>query len=123
MIGGVGHGTLYGFRCWGPNWPHVPAWTRHNSGAGFIADVDPEGNRFNPNKVLFDPYAPELSHNLLAPEIPLTSGDEGVFGTGGPSTAACRDGSSTQARGRPRASWSPIRRRSSCDPSCLPRMP
>lgn len=83
MIGGVGHGTLYGFRCWGPNWPHVPAWTRHNSGAGFIADVDPEGNRFNPNKVLFDPYAPELSHNLLAPEIPLTGGDEGVFGTGG----------------------------------------
>ena len=32
---------------------------------GFIADVDASGNRFNPNKLLFDPYALELSHDPL----------------------------------------------------------
>jgi isoamylase len=31
--------------------------------AGFVSDVDAQGNRFNPNKLLFDPYARELSHD------------------------------------------------------------
>ena len=57
-------GTLYGFRCWGPNWPFTTAWERGGSGAGFLADVDARGHRFNPNKLLFDPYARELSHDL-----------------------------------------------------------
>ena len=62
-------GTLYGFRCWGPNWPFDPAWSRGNSGAGFITDVDADGHRYNPNKLLFDPYARELSHDRETPEI------------------------------------------------------
>ncbi|MDO5498999.1 MAG: alpha-amylase family glycosyl hydrolase [Propionibacteriaceae bacterium] len=82
-LANAGPGTLYAFRCWGPNWPFDPRWTRHGSNDGFIADVDGDGNRFNPNKVLFDPYALELTHNLMAPEITLTGGDPGVFGTGG----------------------------------------
>ncbi|WP_432558955.1 alpha-amylase family glycosyl hydrolase [Granulicoccus sp. GXG6511] len=82
-LGNAGPGTLYAFRCWGLNWPFDPAWTRHGSAAGFIADVDGSGNRFNPNKVLFDPYALEISHNLLAPEIQRTGGDPIIFATGG----------------------------------------
>src|SRR5215470_11136626 len=55
--------TLYAFRAWGPNWPFDSGWARGGSSAGFIADVDASGNRFDPNKVLFDPYAVELTHD------------------------------------------------------------
>jgi isoamylase len=57
----------YGYRAWGPNWTFDPAWTPGSS-AGFISDVNNAGDRFNPNKLLLDPYALEVSHN------PLTSG-------------------------------------------------
>jgi glycogen operon protein len=57
----------YGFRCWGPNWSWVPSW-RPGSLDGFGADVDSEGNRFNPNKLVYDPYALELSHDPFSPE-------------------------------------------------------
>ncbi len=53
----------YGYRAWGPNWPYDPAW-KPGSQAGFIADVDGEGHRFNPNKLTLDPYAREISHGL-----------------------------------------------------------
>ncbi len=52
----------YGYRVWGPNWVYDPRWVP-GSNHGFLADVDAFGNRFNPNKVLFDPYAKELSHD------------------------------------------------------------
>jgi glycogen operon protein len=68
--------TLYGFRCWGPNWPYDPAWSRGGSLAGFLADFDIEGNRFNPNKVLFDPYARELTHDRAAVEHLLATHGE-----------------------------------------------
>ncbi|MDP3673303.1 MAG: isoamylase [Telluria sp.] len=56
-------GTLYyGYRAWGPNWPYSASWTAGSS-TGFISDVDASGNRFNPNKLLSDPYARELSHD------------------------------------------------------------
>ena len=56
-------GTLYyGYRAWGPNWPYSASWTK-GSGIGFVSDVDAAGNRFNPNKLLSDPYALELSHD------------------------------------------------------------
>ncbi|MFC5513391.1 glycogen debranching protein [Massilia jejuensis] len=56
-------GTLYyGYRAWGPNWPYNASWTK-GSALGFISDVDAAGNRFNPNKLLSDPYALELSHD------------------------------------------------------------
>jgi glycogen operon protein len=29
--------------------------------SGFITDCDANGNRFNPNKVLYDPYGKEMS--------------------------------------------------------------
>ncbi|MEH1013531.1 isoamylase [Micromonospora sp. CPCC 206060] len=60
-------GTVwYGYRAWGPNWPYSTSWTPGSS-AGFISDVDAAGNRFNPNKLLVDPYAREISHDPLRP--------------------------------------------------------
>jgi glycogen operon protein len=63
-------GTIfYGYRAWGPNWLFDDAWTP-GSAAGFVADVDGSGNRFNPNKLLLDPYALEISHTPLTPAYP-----------------------------------------------------
>lgn len=62
-------GTLYyGYRAWGPNWPYNSSWTKGSS-LGFITDVDAAGNRFNPNKLLTDPYALELSHDPTTPTM------------------------------------------------------
>ncbi len=61
--------VYYGYRVWGPNWTFDSAWTP-GSAAGFVADVDGGGNRFNPNKLLLDPYALEISHNPLTPAHP-----------------------------------------------------
>jgi isoamylase len=68
---GVTGTVYYGYRAWGPNWPYVNTWTK-GSGSGFISDVDAAGNRFNPNKLLIDPYALEISQD--------------------PVTATCKDG-------------------------------
>ena len=79
-VEGIGAGTLYAFRAWGPNWPYDESWTRGGSNAGFVTDCDSAGNRFNPNKVLFDPYAKEISHDKSNPEVL-----EMVTGTDNPS--------------------------------------
>lgn len=58
---------FYGFRVWGPNWEYTPEWqpgTTH----GFKSDVDMHGNRFNPNKLVYDPRALEISHDPVNPE-------------------------------------------------------
>jgi isoamylase len=58
-------GTIYyGYRAWGPNWPYETTWTKGScKGCQGDCDVDNEGNRFNPNKLLLDPYALEVSHD------------------------------------------------------------
>ena len=53
---GISGTVYYGYRAWGPNWTYDSGWTK-GSGLGFVADVDAAGNRFNPNKLLMDPYA------------------------------------------------------------------
>ena len=58
-VEGLGPGQHYGFVAWGPNWKYDPTWFP-GSIKGFEADVDADGNRFNPNKLLFDPYARAL---------------------------------------------------------------
>lgn len=58
-VEGVGRGTAYGYVAWGPNWTYDEAWYP-GSIAGFHADVDALGNRFNPNKLLQDPWAKVL---------------------------------------------------------------
>lgn len=57
-VEGVGVGQHYGFIVWGPNWTYDPEFLPGTAKgiAGFKTDVDAEGNRMNPNKLLFDPY-------------------------------------------------------------------
>lgn len=76
--------TLYAFRVWGPNWPYNTSWTRGNSNAGFITDVDTNGHRFNPNKVLYDPYGLEMTHDKETPAFLAAGHDGGMYGTGSP---------------------------------------
>ena len=56
-------GAIYAVRLWGPNWTYSSDWKRGGSSEGFISDCDSNGNRFNPNKVVFDPYAKEITHD------------------------------------------------------------
>ena len=70
-VPGVRPGALYGLRAWGPNWPHDPSWAP-GSGAGFIAHVDAAGNRFNPNKLLLDPYAKAMTGDVVRVLDPVT---------------------------------------------------
>lgn len=62
-ISGDLKGAIYAFRLWGPNWKYSSNWKRGGSSEGFISDCDSNGNRFNPNKVVFDPYAREMTHD------------------------------------------------------------
>ena len=81
-IGGLGAGALLGWRVWGPNWPYDEAWVP-GSAAGFISDLDEDGNRFNPNKVLFDPYSREITHSAFTDALEELGVNDGVLGTGG----------------------------------------
>ncbi|HET7503111.1 MAG TPA: alpha-amylase family glycosyl hydrolase [Kofleriaceae bacterium] len=74
--------ALYGFRAWGPNWTFSTSWTP-GSAAGFVTDVDASGNRYNPNKLLLDPYARELSHDKTSMALLAAGLDGGAYGTGG----------------------------------------
>lgn len=67
----------YGYRAWGAGWTYDPSW-KPGSSTGFVADVDKEGGRFNPNKLLLDPYAREVSHDPLTPQHL----DPAVYATG-----------------------------------------
>jgi isoamylase len=125
-IGGIEPGVLYAFRVWGPGWDVAQDWTRGDSGAGFTADFDTVGNRFNPNKVLFDPYAREISHNLSHPALAGTQGATGaaeVRGTGGVIVRGRPHANSTRAGGRRSPSWSTTRPRPACGRGGAPRMP
>jgi glycogen operon protein len=55
-------GTHYGLRVWGPNFTYHTQW-RPGTEFGFKNDVDKAGNRFNPNKVISDPYSLAISHD------------------------------------------------------------
>ena len=84
-VAGIGAGTLYAFRAWGPNWEYSEEWNRGNSSAGFKKDYDAQGNRFNPNKVLFDPYAKEISHDKSHPDVlAMVTGGTGSDGSSNP---------------------------------------
>lgn len=70
---GITGPVYYGYRAWGPNWTYSSSWTKGSS-AGFVTDVDASGNRFNPNKLLLDPYALEISHDPISPSSGNYSG-------------------------------------------------
>ena len=55
------HPIFYGFRVFGPNWEYDEKY-QAGSDIGFIKKLDKYNNRFNPNKIAYDPYSQELSH-------------------------------------------------------------
>jgi isoamylase len=64
---GLSEASYYGLRVWGPNWHFDPEWAP-GSEVGRVADVDRDGHRMNPNKLVLDPYALEVSHDPIGPE-------------------------------------------------------
>ena len=72
-VEGIGLGQHYGYIAFGPNWKYDPEWYP-GSIRGFSADVDAEGNRFNPNKLLFDPYSKALHRDFDWSKGSLASG-------------------------------------------------
>ncbi len=76
-VDGLGYGANYGYIAWGPNWPHDDNW-HPGSIAGFVADVDAAGNRFNPNKLLADPYARAYSGEYNWAASPASGPDRTV---------------------------------------------
>lgn len=74
--------TYYAYRVWGSNWTFNSSWTRGNSAEGFVSDVDDNG-RFNPNKVVFDPYTREISHDKEFPAMAAAGENGGMYGTSG----------------------------------------
>ncbi len=99
-------GTPYGVRCWGPNFRWDPSWQRGGSDAGFVADVDAAGNRYNPNKLLFDPYARELSHDPDSPALSAAGHTSMIYATGSASCGAS-DGAATARRFFDTGPWAP----------------
>ncbi|HTV85007.1 MAG TPA: alpha-amylase family glycosyl hydrolase [Dyella sp.] len=75
---GITGSVYYGYRAWGPNWTYSSSWTKGSS-VGFVSDVDSNGNRFNPNKLMIDPYAREISQDPLNAQ----NQDADIFATGG----------------------------------------
>jgi len=53
--------VLYGFRVFGPNWEYSENF-EPGSNVSFKMKTDSFGNRFNPNKIAYDPYSKEISH-------------------------------------------------------------
>ena len=51
----LGDGTSYGYIAFGPNWPYSENF-KPGTTEGYISDCDVNGNRYNPNKLLIDPY-------------------------------------------------------------------
>jgi isoamylase len=61
--------VYYGYCAWGSNWIYNSSWTP-GSDTGFASVVDSAGNRFNPNKLLLDPYALEISSDPIPSRTP-----------------------------------------------------
>ncbi len=61
ILGGKNKPVYYAYRVFGPNWQYSSNYQKDKS-AGFKSLFDENGNRFNPNKLAFDPYSKELSH-------------------------------------------------------------
>jgi glycogen operon protein len=80
FVSGIGLHQAYGYIAWGPNWPHDPNW-HPGSIDGFIADVDSFGNRFDPNKLLLDPWAQMVTGPFNWAEASAASGPDRTAST------------------------------------------
>ena len=57
--------------------PGIACFLVEATRAGFVRDLGPRGERFNPNKVLFDPYAREVTHNIYTDKLVPFGVDDG----------------------------------------------
>ncbi len=80
-LGDLPEPVYYGYRFFGPNFRYTRGWTP-GSGEGFREHVDEFGNRFNPNKLVTDPYARELSHDKEPPEMREAGEHAGMYSSG-----------------------------------------
>jgi isoamylase len=92
-VEGLGVGQHYGYVAWGPNWEYREDFYPY-SVLGFSADADSRGNRFNPNKLMLDPYAKgyHRAHDWLAGSA--ASGpwrDESTYAAGSKSVIVASD--------------------------------
>ncbi len=62
----------YGYRIFGENFPKSIEY-KEGSDIGFISKLDNQGNRFNPNKLAYDPWGLELSHVHSAVSSDMTA--------------------------------------------------
>ncbi|HJV60229.1 MAG TPA: alpha-amylase family glycosyl hydrolase [Albitalea sp.] len=92
----------YGYRAWGPNWSYQAGWTPGSS-AGFGADVDTGGNRFNPNKLLLDPNALEVSHDPISASVTPATLDSSLYASG--ATDRLRDSAPLAPKGIVAMPW------------------
>lgn len=67
----------YGYRVFGDNFKRLREY-KEGSDIGYVSKLDENGNRFNPNKLAYDPYSIELSHTESA-----VSSDMKAFRSGG----------------------------------------
>ena len=56
-------GAHYGYIAFGPNWPYQDNFTPGTQ-VGWQSDCDMDGNRYNPNKLLIDPYARRIHRDF-----------------------------------------------------------
>ncbi|MBR4986831.1 MAG: glycosyl hydrolase [Proteobacteria bacterium] len=77
FVYGIGVGTHYGYIAFGPNWTYDKNF-EPGSTIGFKTDCDEEGNRYNPNKLLLDPYARRIHRDF-------------DWGSGNPASGTARD--------------------------------
>ena len=92
-VEGVGDGQHYGFIAWGPNWTYEEDYYP-GSLIGFKADVDENGHRFNPNKLLFDPYGRILHRDHDWARSSPASGpyrEQQTYGSGSKSVVVASD--------------------------------
>lgn len=81
-VEGVGRGTHYGYVAWGPNWTYSEDWYP-GSIEGFKADVIDGGHRYNPNKLLLDPYAKVIHREHDWARASLGTGPDRALSTWG----------------------------------------
>ncbi len=68
----------YGYRVFGANFKKTPNY-KAGTDIGFVSKLDKDGNRFNPNKLAYDPYSLEISHlhsDVSSDMTPFRSGDK-----------------------------------------------
>ena len=77
-VEGLGVGTHYGYVAFGPNWDYDPDFFTKRGTLGFKTDCDKDGNRYNPNKLLIDPYTRRIHRDF-------------DWGSGNPASGTARD--------------------------------